>query len=383
MNVHLLRSPEFNETAYRDLLNLLQSIPGAFNFLASEAEDVTNTYGLKVFEDEDSFIDKVLFQQSVHQYSSPGFEFPVERKIASWTDLFNQCRNYRLRNDIGDVEAVVLLTDITNDMNWFSSWENTANNYFVHTKDWPYFLGHTIDTRYPIAYEVASNLLQKLMFENLSDAVEHSHKSPKGCTMDFCRSKEDIILKLRTGDICDECIEVINAKGIDKNLIRHLFDIFDGVRQAMTFRSRAELFNQPSRLEVRGHTQLIFLPDLGDLEVRLNPKERSLYLLYLNHTEGIPIASLIDYREELLSLYRRLSTKGDPGNINAAISRLVNPLDNNVNEVISRIRRKFLDTVGTPLVDHYIIAGDRGEVKRIALDRKLVIRNEPKFPQSA
>ena len=381
MNVHLLRSPEFEETAYRDLLNLLQSIPGALNFLASEAEDVTNTYGLKVFVDEDSFGDKVLFQQSVDQQSSWDFEFPIERKIASWSDLFNQCRNYRLRNDIGDAEAVVLLTDITNDMNWFSSWENTENNYFVHTKDWPFFLGHTIDTRYPIAYELASNLLQKLMFDSLQDAVHHSHKSPKGCTMDFCRSKEDIILKLRTGDICDECIEVINVRGIDKNLVRHLFDIFDGVRQAMTFRSRAQLFNQPSRLEVRGHTQLIFLPDLGDLEVRLNPKERSLYLLYLNHPEGIPIVSLSDYREELLSLYRRLSTKSDPDNIDDAISRLINPLENNVNEVISRIRRKFLDTVGKPLADYYTIAGDRGDVKKIALDRRLVTGNAPKFSQ--
>ena len=47
------------------------------------------------------------------------------------------------------------------------------------------------------------------------------------------------------------------------------------------------------------------LPEFGNKEVQLSPIHKALYLLFLNHPEGIEFKNLIDYREELLQLYKR------------------------------------------------------------------------------
>lgn len=51
------------------------------------------------------------------------------------------------------------------------------------------------------------------------------------------------------------------------------------------------------------------LPDYGNKEVQLSPIHKALYLLFLNHPEGIEFKNLVDHREELLSLYRKPATE--------------------------------------------------------------------------
>lgn len=375
MNVYLLRSKELNEKSYRDVLNLLQSFPGYINFMQSEIEDIQATYEMKTFDDEDSFstIEFDIPEASIDfDKEPPKYEFPLKRRSATWNQLFNQCRVFRRSNDIGDTEAVILLTDVSNTRNWFSGAQEDHFNFFIHTKDWEFFLGNSVDRRYPIAYQVAANLLRYFMFDNYGQVMEYVHTEPRGCIMDFCESKREVILKLRTGDVCNDCLQIINERNIDRRLVKQCFDIIDGVRDAMMFRSRSQILNQPSRMELRGHLKKIFLTDLGDLEVRLNPKERSLYLLFLDHPEGINLNELSEHREELLRYYGLFSNSDDQETIVESVERLVNPLDDNLNTVISRIKRKFREAIGDQLFDHYIISGQRGEAKTISIERSLV-----------
>jgi hypothetical protein len=65
----------------------------------------------------------------------------------------------------------------------------------------------------------------------------------------------------------------------------------------MTLRGRSKLFQQPSRME-KGTLKKYFLSDLGNLELDLNPKEKALYLLFLNHREGIRLTEIQDHKEE-------------------------------------------------------------------------------------
>jgi hypothetical protein len=116
----------------------------------------------------------------------------------------------------------------------------------------------------------------------------------------------------------------------------------------------------------------IFLTDFGNLCVRLNPKERALYLLFLNHPEGISIPELYDHRQELLAIYQRISVRDSPENIRRAIESLVNPLENDISINLSRIRKKFKDAVGEDLLPYYDITGEHGARKFIKLDRELV-----------
>jgi hypothetical protein len=378
MNVHLLRSSEFDKNAYLNVLNLIQGIPGTFKFIASETsyeiKDENDDLKTRKFKDKEEFTTREAFVSKSLNYEAAYQmpHFPLERRIITWDMIFNLCRRYRKANDVGDDEAVILLTDLTNKFNWFSGWENDALNFFVHTEDWGFYLGQGIDIQYPVAYEIASNLLQKLMFDTVEETSAYAHRESIGCTMDFCETKTDIILKLRTGDICEACLGLIEKRRIPVGYRRHIFDILDGVRMAMTFRGRSRLLKVPSQLVVRGRMKQIFLTDFGDLQVRLNPTERSLYLLFLNHAEGIPLQNLRDYRDELLGIYLQLSNQSNREAMIKTVDRLTDPLENNLNVALSRIRSKFLDAVGEELLKNYIIDGDRGEAKSIALDRGLL-----------
>lgn len=144
----------------------------------------------------------------------------------------------------------------------------------------------------------------------------------------------------------------------------------------MTFRGRSKLFHQPSRIEIKGYTKKIFFTDLGNLELRLNPKEKALYLLFLNHPEGIHLNELQDHKEELKQLYARFNNQSNPETIQNAIELMVNPTENDMNIILSRINRKIKDAVGESLLEFYSIKGERGEKKSIKIDRELVIQRD-------
>jgi hypothetical protein len=129
---------------------------------------------------------------------------------------------------------------------------------------------------------------------------------------------------------------------------------------------------RPSQIQVEGFMKKIYLTDFGNLEVRLNPKERSLYLLYLNHPEGISLPELYDHRDELLTIYQRLSGRESNEDMQRTIQSLVNPIESDINVNLSRIRKKFKDAVGEELLHFYDITGEHGAEKSIKLERELV-----------
>lgn len=97
------------------------------------------------------------------------------------------------------------------------------------------------------------------------------------------------------------------------------------------------------------------LSDYGNKEVMLSPIHKSLYILFLNHPEGIEFKNLVDYREELLAIYTKVGNRIDPDKIIETVNRLVNPLDNAINEKCSRIKAAFSDLMDGYQADYYII----------------------------
>ena len=97
------------------------------------------------------------------------------------------------------------------------------------------------------------------------------------------------------------------------------------------------------------------LPGYGNREVQLSPIHKALYLLFLNHPEGIEFKNLSDHREELLALYRKIGNRIDPDKITETVNRLSNPLDNAINEKCSRIKAAFSDLMDEYQADYYII----------------------------
>lgn len=97
------------------------------------------------------------------------------------------------------------------------------------------------------------------------------------------------------------------------------------------------------------------LPDYGNREVQLSPIHKALYLLFLNHPEGIEFKNLVDHREELFAIYRKIGNRIDPDKITETVNRLTNPLDNAINEKCSRIKAAFSDLMDEYQADYYII----------------------------
>ena len=96
------------------------------------------------------------------------------------------------------------------------------------------------------------------------------------------------------------------------------------------------------------------LPDYHK-EVSLTPIHKAIYILFLNHPEGIEFKNLIDHREELLGIYQRMGSRMEQSKIEETVNRLVNPLDNAINEKCSRIKAAFLDLMDEYQADYYII----------------------------
>jgi hypothetical protein len=170
---------------------------------------------------------------------------------------------------------------------------------------------------------------------------------------------------MRTADICPSCIKKLDDSGIEKALVKQVLQVLDDIRSAMTFRSRAEYFQTPSKLEVRGHLCKLYLTDLGNLEVRLTPRQRAIYMTYLSHPEGIAVAELPDHQEELAKYYGRFANVSDQEYIDRALENLLDIFSGTLSTEFSRIRAAFRKAAGDEMAKHYVIDGDAGGKKKL------------------
>lgn len=114
---------------------------------------------------------------------------------------------------------------------------------------------------------------------------------------------------------------------------------------------------------------------LGDdrKELHMEPLVKSVYLLFLQHPEGIAFKYLPDYREELASIYNKARPWGLTDRAIRSIEDVTNPLLNSINEKCARIRKLFVTILDSSIAEHYYIKGTRGQAKKISLPRDMVI----------
>lgn len=117
----------------------------------------------------------------------------------------------------------------------------------------------------------------------------------------------------------------------------------------------------------------ILLPDYNNMEIKLEPINKAVYLLFLRHPEGIMFKYLPDYRKELAEIYQKIKPFGLNDRALRSIEDVTNPCLNSINEKCARIRGVFISQFDSDLAYHYCIYGMRGEAKKISLPRDLVI----------
>ena len=109
------------------------------------------------------------------------------------------------------------------------------------------------------------------------------------------------------------------------------------------------------------------------VEIRMEPLVKAVYLLFLRHPEGIIFKDLPDYRQELTKIYSNVRPWGLTDRAIQSIEDVTNPLLNSINEKCARIKKTFLNVMGSDMAEHYYIKGTRSERKGIALPRDLVL----------
>ena len=123
-----------------------------------------------------------------------------------------------------------------------------------------------------------------------------------------------------------------------------------------------------------------------DKEVVMTPVHKALYILFLNHEEGIEFKDLADHREELRRIYGQTAPATDLAKIEDTVCRLTDPTDNAINEKCSRIKAAFGCLMDEYTLNYYMISShttrhfnssSRVWFKRLKLitqPRELVIR---------
>ncbi len=127
-----------------------------------------------------------------------------------------------------------------------------------------------------------------------------------------------------------------------------------------------------SRLRITRCSKIV-LDDYAGREIKLDDKTKALYFLYLRHPEGIAIKALRDHSDELMDLYQSISGRDDPESMMKTITNLTDPFQNNANISLSRIKKAFCDAFTSTLASQYYVGGERGESRKVAIDRSLVI----------
>jgi len=307
---------------------------------------------------------------------------PTVSEAAEFEELFQVCARARVALRLPEKDYLVLLTDRPNRRNYFASMDpGEPRNSFVHADDWKLFLD--CEDVLPVAFTVLNIvLLHKTESDQaLLPGVLHMH--PIGCVHDFCGDKTDVIFKLRTGDICDVCIERMRRKGLSDIYLEHAIRILGHLSRQMRHHFSFEPNVELSQMEIDMDAATLTLKDYGGIRIPLNQVELSFYIMLLLHPDGILRAEW-EQNEDFQSIWEAIYWKLRPLKDNAPSRTILahRMKETRRNDRTTGIKEKFEKMLGPTFGNPYIVGVVRGEKHFISVPRNLVtIRNFNSFDE--
>ena len=339
MNVHIIRDEHCPLAVYQNVFDKLSKSIGIINFIKSKDDAL-------IQDDTDDMFDEKEGEEPLNKYL-----------FLSFSQLYDICEKYRLKYNIDTKDHVFLLSGANNYQNWFSNMDYERNNYFVQVTEWELFFGAEIEVSFILCYQVMAWLLKRKIFFSEAEVMDAVHTKARGCMMDFCQNKRDITLKIRTADLCSDCLNIIKSKDVPFNFLNQVFSLWEEIRKNIIFRERAEFLNRTGRMIINPPKKTLFFPDYGDIVVRLQPKEMAFYQLFISEPNGINMNSLIDHAKTLKHYYFKLTGKDD-----IAVA----------SQLLSNINRKLVGNLGGTLASCYIIERTYNEPHKIRINREYV-----------
>ena len=289
----------------------------------------------------------------------------------NWDEAFTCMRDLRKAHGLEEQDALVLLTGMPNEADFFAFAEPLGEgpgNHCMHTDGWQGFVG--MNFCFPVLHLIASNVVQGFIFNSMDDWEQAAHQESRGCISDMCMNKEDIMLRLRTADICGDCQtrfqDAIASKALDSAIFHQCMEWTELARNELLFHKRLAIAPLVSSLHVKGERLELWLADL-QREIKLTPLRKSIYLLYLNHPEGIRYNDLGDHIDELIGYHARIKGSRTEPELREVFQKLFNPGDlSRLNQEVSKTRTAIKSAAGQ-LWNHYIWEPSAGEIKSIPL----------------
>lgn len=333
MTIHLLRSPEYDLKDFNEVLGLLTTHSKSIKFKGHSKVDI---------------------------------KYKDVSDLKHWDEFFEICQNYRTKKKISEDDYVFLLTEYKNTEDYFGWTDESLGNYFIQTSDWNQYFSAEVNKHFPISYEVVAWILRSLMYDTQEELLMNAHIRARGCVMDFCDEKEDIILKMRTGDVCNECLKRISDRGVNPVFLGNIFNTMENIRKGLMYRERNELLGMvsPIRINLRLDNPKFVFTEMNNLELKLDTAQTAIYLTIIQ-LGGLRTKCLADYEDELLNNY--LLVKDVPVFENPyrpIVKEWINPMNTSLfTQKVSKINKKIKDLLGEKLATPYLVVNEKGKYK--------------------
>ena len=216
----------------------------------------------------------------------------------------------------------------------------------VSIEDWPYAATEDFSVMLDVIEAAPQRSFDDIRFCIKSQGYEEIRDADSSFSYDSTRLLREV----------EERIQLLKQRGVNMYILEQM------IREPQ----------QISRLVITKEFRLL-LPDYHDMEIRMTPLVKAVYLLFLRHPEGIIFKHLVDYREELMAIYQQLKGTTDVASLQRSIDDVTDPTKNSINEKCARIREAFVSQFDERLAEHYIVTGERNTPKRIKLSPNLLV----------
>ena len=350
MKVIITSTPEFDFDTTKEVALLLNEVQGELEFLSEEPFD----------SDQCSTFNQKL--KSIQEIDFLHFE-----------EFFELCESFRKfrKQKIHKDDYVVLITSIKNHKDWFSAF--SKKNIFIYGVEWEHYT--KAEAKYGIAFQVIENIFQSEIGLDISDTDNeiNIHKPSIGCINDFCADKVDIILKLRTADICESCFQRATDLKVSPLIIDQVIREMSHLRENFIFSRRIDSFVKPEKV----HVDPLRTVRIGQKDVTLDALNAVVFIFFLKNLQGVRTKFIANYSDELKSIYKEVRDNPDE----RVIDRMVDKRNSNFRTVKTRLNQELNSQLGERLAQYYllvnVVIGDGLKLYKINLDEEYISIEPP------
>ncbi len=310
-----------------------------------------------------SVFDKLVEFKGQFQFLlNTDYNYNSENKsFNSFESLFEICDDFRDNGRIEKTDVAILISPLSY-RGFFSLFEHNRRNIFVCTENWELF--SNAEKPLLIAHQVVENILQCLAgFDE-----KNAHDPSIGCINDMCIDKLEITLKLRTADICPECIQLFLKGEVTNAMLFESMKFLEDLRKDFLLQNSYSKNLNPLKLTCKKNNKGNLEIYIGEQLIKFTKTELFLYyVLCMGKEKG---NNFFEFNEEEISLrdIRKFN------NFNQIVPNLYFGVQmlGNIRKNVNYINNKLNEALGANLASFYIIK----KKSELTDERKLKLNNE-------